>query len=109
MGGEVYRYNFRDCMPLQSVEESLLLAALAVECLYGRSQLRLDAAFRLDKERRCCVVDARSEVGRGIARIFTGFLTREFGDEAFKVEKTAESAQVCTAQGTATGGPSETL
>jgi len=32
-------------------------------------------------------VDAATDVGRAIARIFTGFLTREFGEEAFKVER----------------------
>lgn len=82
-----YRYEFPGGVPIQDVEETLLLAALAVESLHGRSQLRLDAAFRLDKAERTCVVDARSEVGRSLARIFTGFLVREFGDEAFTVRR----------------------
>jgi len=82
-----YRYEFHEGVPLQEVEETLMLAALAVESLHGRSQLRLDAAFRLDKAARTCVVDARSDVGRSIARIFTGFLVREFGDEAFSIRR----------------------
>ena len=96
MTQDIYRYRFGESMVLHEAEESLLLAVLAVESLYGRSPVRLDAAFCLDREKRSCVVDAGSEVGRAIARIFTGFLTRQFGEEAFRVERlaglTSESA-----------------
>jgi len=92
MTSESYRYEFCRDLSMQDVEESLMLAALAVECLHGRSQLRLDASFRLDKARRRCVVDARSPVGRAIACIFTGFLMREFGEEAFTVKRPLSAA-----------------
>ena len=87
MNRELYRYNFDSKVPIRDVEESLLLAVLAAESLHGRSLVRLDASFCLDSHKRSCVVDAATEVGRAIARIFTGFLTREFGEEAFKVER----------------------
>jgi hypothetical protein len=45
----------------------------------------------LDKKRRSCIVDATTEIGRDIARIFTGFLTREFGEDVFKVERVANN------------------
>ena len=87
MNRELYRYNFDSKVPIRDVEESLLLAVLAAESLHGRSLVRLDASFCLDSHKRSCIVDAATEVGRAIARIFTGFLTREFGEEAFKVER----------------------
>ena len=87
MTRDTYRYRFNESIPLREAEESLLLAVLAVESLYGRSPVRLDAAFYLDREKRSCVVDAGSDVGRAIARIFTGFLTRQFGEESFRVER----------------------
>jgi len=87
MNRELYRYNFDSKVPIRDVEESLLLAVLATESLHGRSLVRLDASFCLDSHKRSCIVDAATEVGRAIARIFTGFLTREFGEEAFKVER----------------------
>ncbi len=64
--------NFSDDVPLRDVEESLLLAVLATESLHGRSLVRLDASFCLDEKKRACAVDAGTEVGRHIARIFTG-------------------------------------
>lgn len=102
MSREIYRYRFNDSVPLQEAEGSLLLAVLAAECLYGRSPVRMDAAFKLDRGKRACVVDAASEVGRAIARIFTGFLTHQFGEEAFRVERlpeTSESRQQANREG----------
>jgi hypothetical protein len=87
MNQETYRYSFNDGVPLKEVEESLLLAVLATECLQGRARVKMEASFQLDKEKRACVIDAGTEVGSNIARIFTGFLTREFGEEAFKINR----------------------
>ena len=86
---DVYRYSFAKEVPLQDVEESLLLAVLAAECLHGESRVRLDAGYYLDKEGRACVVDASTPVGQDISKIFTGFCIREFGEDSFKVERVA--------------------
>ena len=86
---DVYRYSFEKDVPLQDVEESLLLAVLAAECLHGESRVRLDAGYYLDKENRACVVDASTPVGQDISKIFTGFCIREFGEDSFKVERVA--------------------
>ena len=102
MNRELYRYNFNATVPLRDVEESLLLAVLATESLHGRALVRLDASFCLDTGKRACVVDAATDVGRAIARIFTGFLTREFGEEAFKVERIAAESPISPAM-SATG------
>jgi len=85
-----YKYRFDSKLPVKNVEESLLLAVLAVECLHGRAKVRLDASFSLDAKKLTCVVDAATEVGCAIARIFTGFLNHEFGESAFKVERVGE-------------------
>lgn len=102
MNRELYRYNFNAKVPLRDVEESLLLAVLATESLHGRALVRLDASFCLDPGKRSCVVDAATDVGRAIARIFTGFLTREFGEAAFKVERIAAASPISPAM-SATG------
>lgn len=104
METNAYRYEFPPGVPIDEVEDTLMLSALAVECLHGRTQLRLDGAFRLDKEGRSCIVDARSNVGRAIARIFTGFLTREFGEDAFTVKKVIAATADKDAKPAATGG-----
>ena len=92
---DVYRYVFADTTSMQAVEDTLLLSVMATEALHGRSGVNLDAEFSLDLQKRRCVVDAGTEVGRHIARIFTGFMTREFGEDAFKVERKMKKAPMC--------------
>jgi hypothetical protein len=87
--GPVYRYRFGKEIPVTGAKEALFLAAMASESLHGRARVQLEASFRLDVNERTCVVDAGTDVGRDIARVFTGYLTSEFGEGAFSVERVA--------------------
>ncbi|NIM21249.1 MAG: hypothetical protein GTN64_02325 [Candidatus Latescibacteria bacterium] len=78
---------------MRDVEDTLMLSVIAAEALHGRSQVHLDATFRLDTKQRVCEVIAGTEVGRDIARIFTGFLTREFGEDAFRIERHSQGKE----------------
>lgn len=90
MNRDVYRYSFDEKISLTEVRDSLFLAVFSAEGIHGRTQVRLDAAFFLNEKKRACVVDAATPVGRTIAQIFTGLLTREFGEDAFGVERVIE-------------------
>ena len=87
MTKELYRYEFQSEVPLEEVEASLLLAVLATESLHGESQVRLDASHYIDPDRRACVIDAGTAVGRDINRLFVGFLRREFGEDSFRIHR----------------------
>ncbi|MGH7222647.1 MAG: hypothetical protein ACRELF_05430, partial [Gemmataceae bacterium] len=83
-------------VPVEEAEASLLLAIFAVESLHGETQTRLDSAHYFDTDKRACVIDAATAVGRDLARLFTGFLRREFGEHSFQVEHiTAEAVPAC--------------
>ena len=86
MSPTAYRYRFQERVPLKDVEETLLLGVLAAEGLHGAARVAMDARYSLDKDRRACAVDATSDAGRDIARIFTSLLIHEFGPDAFHVE-----------------------
>ena len=87
MTGSVYRFRFLANIPAEEIEVSLLLAILAAESLHGEAQVRLDAAHFFDAERHLCVIDAATPVGRDLNRLFIGFVRREFGLDAFQVER----------------------
>jgi len=97
MTQELYRYTFTPDAPIEEVEASLLLAVLATESLHGESQTRLDVAHYLDPAKRACVIDAGTPVGRDFNRLFVGFLAREFGADAFQVERIADSPDAAPA------------
>lgn len=86
----VYRYNFAKHVPIDDIEDSLMIAALAAEALHGRASMKQDASFRFDKKTRVCVVDAETPVGCDIARILTTFIIKGYGERAFTVERTEE-------------------
>lgn len=69
------------------VDDSLSLAALEAEGIHSRTRVVLDASFQLDRAERVCVVDGSTAVGQTIAELFTEYLTREFGEDAFRVER----------------------
>lgn len=82
-----HRYRFVAATEMSDVEAALLLALWGVESLRGESQVRLDAAYALDTVKRTCVIDACTPVGRDLNRLFVGFLRREYGEDAFAVER----------------------
>ncbi|MBI4377315.1 MAG: hypothetical protein HY549_12820 [Elusimicrobia bacterium] len=83
----VYRFRFKDDVPTKDVEENLFWAVFNAEAVFGKPRVRLDASFLFDRDKRVCVIDKSTEVGRHIAQLFTSLITREFGEEAFKVER----------------------
>jgi hypothetical protein len=87
MTKELYRYIFKSDVPLEDLETSLLLAVLSAESLHGEAQVRLDAAHFFDRDQHACVIDASTPVGRDVNRLFVGFVRREFGEDAFRVER----------------------
>ena len=87
MSGDIYRYEFVQEVRPREIEETLHLAVLAAECLHGQSRVRLEASYCMDEEKRACVVDAGTEAGQDIVRIFTGFAIKEFGEKTFKVRR----------------------
>ncbi|MGD9791730.1 MAG: hypothetical protein AB7K52_15230 [Phycisphaerales bacterium] len=86
-GRSVYRLVFESHVDMGTVEETLLLAILAVGCLYGEAAVRLDAGYAIDADARVVVLDAGTEIGCAVARVFIGFCTREFGDDTFAVAR----------------------
>ena len=99
MSLEIFRYTFASSIPSEEIEATLLLAILATESLHGAAQVRLDAAHAFDAERQICTIDARSQVGRDLNRLFVGFVSREFGDSAFEVRRVEAVAELTAANG----------
>ena len=93
-----YHFSFKKGLPIDAVEDTLMVAAMAVESLVGRSALKLDASFRLDKKNRRCTVDASTLAGQHLARILAGLLTQEFSESAFTVKRELPAACVAGGQ-----------
>jgi len=84
---ETYRFSFKDGISPKKIEETLFWAVFNAESVFGKPRIRLDASFLFDRDKKVCVIDKSTDVGRHIAQVFTNLLIREFGEEAFKVER----------------------
>lgn len=100
-----YIYRFEKQVQFDEIDDTLMLATLAAECIHGRTQIHLDARFKATRKDNVCWIDADSEVGQHIARIFAGFMVRLFGEQAFKVERLVSdpigASDMTTTQGVA--------
>lgn len=88
----IYKYTFSPSVDMTEIEASFLLAVLATESLHGEAQVRLEARHALDSDRRCCVIDAGTPVGQDLNRLFVKFVGREFGEDAFAVQRVEQEA-----------------
>lgn len=87
MHRRVYRFAFTEGTDMQEVEDTLILAILAVGCLCGEPAIRLDAGYAINREQRAVAVDGTTETGRAVTRVFTGLSIHEYGDESFSVAR----------------------
>ena len=65
----------------------MVLALFGTESLHGLARTRLESAHHLDREKRLLAVDASTQVGRDLSKLFTGFLIRELTLDGFHVER----------------------
>lgn len=83
----VCRFRFPDGMDGETIEGHLALAIITAECTFGKPRVRISAAYCISKDKPEIAIDVSTEVGEHIAQVFTGLLMREFGEEAFVVER----------------------
>jgi hypothetical protein len=91
MSDHVFRYSFSASVDIVEVEATVTLSLLATESLHGESRVRLEAHHSFDAEGRTCTIDATGEAGRDLNRLFLGFISREFGQNSFRVERVASA------------------
>ena len=94
MNANVIRFEFDSKISLTEAEMSLHLAMFAVEGIFGRASVRLDADYEINEKDHGITVDASTEVGATIARVFTGLLLREIGEDSFLVHRQCSTCEL---------------
>lgn len=82
---DVCRFKFKRGMDRKTIEEQISLAIITAECTFGQAKVRLNAGYVISGNR--AVIDVSSDVGEYIAQVFTGLMTRKFGEDRFTVER----------------------
>lgn len=84
---DVFRVSLSTEVPLDEAEMTLQLATFAAEGLFGIAQVRLDVGYHLDRDHHAILIDGTTEVGAAVVRLFLGLLLREFGEDAFHIDR----------------------
>lgn len=84
---ELYQIRFNKDISNEHIEQRLFLSALNTENVFGEAAMRLDASFKFDRKSRICLIDRGTEVGRHIARLFIAYISKEFGEDCYSVER----------------------
>lgn len=92
MTTNIYRFEIDKGVLLEDVQESLQLAIVALQGIYGDARVRVDATWHVDESRRLITIDSSTDIGSILVCIFTEFLLREFGDDAFDVRRIQQNA-----------------
>ena len=87
MTNGVFHFSFTTDVSLDEAEMTLQLATFAVEGLFGTTRVRLDFGYHVDADHRMVIVDGSKEVEATVVQVFAGLLLREFGEDAFRVER----------------------
>lgn len=95
-----YRFRFADAIGNAQIEQRLFMAAANTESVFGEATMRLDATFRFDRERRVCEIDRGTDVGRHLAKLFISYISNDFGDDAYTVERVADETGRILPEGT---------
>lgn len=81
------RFQLSTDVPLDEVEDTLQLAMFAVEGLVGRVRVCAEVDHDMDHLGRVIVIDDGTVVGRLVSRVFAGLLSREFGEQSFRLKR----------------------
>src|SRR4051794_5958965 len=84
---ESVRYEFRDGIDFAEVEDTLYLAMLGAESIHGEVPARLEAGCIVDRPARACVRACSGPAGRDLNSLFCGYLRKEFGPSAFRIQR----------------------
>jgi hypothetical protein len=90
-----YKYQFRRGIGLRDVKDTLLLAFLAAEAVFGEAVVRMEGSYSQDRQARTLTVDASTPAGQMVNTVFTTYMAREFGRDGFTVRRTARKECSC--------------
>lgn len=61
------------------------MAIKETELIFGRAKVKLDAAYDLAETKPICTIEANTECGEHLAKLLSGFLIKQVGDQGFRV------------------------
>ena len=81
----ICKFKFNKEIPRDEIEAMIARAIFTTETLYGKSKVRLSAAYLAMDDK--VIVDVSTTVGQHIAEVFVSLVNWEFGETSYSVER----------------------
>lgn len=75
----VHKFTFEPEIPMGEIRNGLLLSTIAVEAIYGESAMMIEGKFSINMREWTCVIDAETQLGSDLAKVFAGFMNMYSG------------------------------
>ncbi len=84
----VYRFTLLKKGRRADVLQALILPAIKeTELVFGLAKRKLETNCQLSPGRAVCTIEGRTECGEHLAKLLSGFLIQQVGDEGFRVNR----------------------
>lgn len=65
----------------------VVMASRETDLIFSRARRKLETEFRLWANKPICAVDGGTECGEHLAKLLSGFLIQQVGEEGFRVDR----------------------
>ncbi len=83
--GITYRFTVLKPESQELMLSLLKLAMAETEVVFGKSQVKLETSVDVSGKKPQCTIEGGAESGEYLAKLFTGFLIKKFGEQGFRV------------------------
>jgi len=83
----VYKFTVPKRGDADLLKAILALAVKETEIIYGSARLKLETDYKLVLNRPACLIEGGTECGEHLAKLMSGFLIKQFGENGFRVDR----------------------
>ncbi|MCX5784566.1 MAG: hypothetical protein NTX59_02660 [Elusimicrobia bacterium] len=83
----IYKFTVPKRGSAEILKAILTLAVRETEIIYGRAKLKLETDYKLPPNRPACLIEGGTECGEHLAKLMSGFLIKQFGENGFRVDR----------------------
>ena len=86
----VYRFTvIKKGAGTELLKALVLLAIKETELIFGRARSKLETNYHISGQQAVCTIEGGTECGEHLAKLLSGFLIKQVGEEGFRVNRFA--------------------
>ena len=85
---KVYRFTvIKKGSGTELLKALVLLAIKETELIFGHARSKLETNYHLSRQQAVCTIEGGTECGEHVAKLLSGFLIKQVGEEGFRVNR----------------------